>query len=122
MTSSYQHMDVLVSGWEWHVLQRISYVVVVVVVVSCTSKLIQFRPQPRFEYLIIFYSTWRFPDVHVFSVSPRVETLREAASALEQERDCILEMIQSTLNSQEIHSICSGETTLLSLYHFSPCH
>ncbi|XP_053189039.1 BAG family molecular chaperone regulator 2 [Scomber japonicus] len=45
----------------------------------------------------------------------RVETLREAASALEQERDCILEMIQSTLNSQEIHSICSGEREELTL-------
>ncbi|CAK6951627.1 BAG family molecular chaperone regulator 2 [Scomber scombrus] len=45
----------------------------------------------------------------------RVETLREAASALEQERECILEMIQSTLNSQEILSVCAGEREELTL-------
>lgn len=45
---------------------------------------------------------------HVF-FSPRVESLREAASAMEQERECILEMIQSIQNSQEMRNICAGE-------------
>lgn len=44
-----------------------------------------------------------------FVVSNRVESLREAASAMEQERECILEMIQSLQNSQEMRNICAGE-------------
>lgn len=43
------------------------------------------------------------------SVSVRVEALREAASAMEQERECILEMIQSIQNGQEMRNICAGE-------------
>lgn len=43
------------------------------------------------------------------SVCVRVETLRETASAMEQERECILEMIQSIQNSQEMRNICPGE-------------
>lgn len=39
----------------------------------------------------------------------RVESLREAASAMEQERECILEMIQSIQNGQEMRNICAGE-------------
>lgn len=39
----------------------------------------------------------------------RVEALRETASALEQEREGILEMIQSIQNSQEMRNICAGE-------------
>ena len=42
-------------------------------------------------------------------VSLRVESLREAASAMEQERECILEMLQSIQGSQEMHNICAGE-------------
>ncbi|KAI5108557.1 BAG family molecular chaperone regulator 2 [Silurus meridionalis] len=45
----------------------------------------------------------------------RVETLREAATAMEQERECLLEMIQSIQNSQEMRSICDGEREELSL-------
>ncbi|XP_026209868.1 BAG family molecular chaperone regulator 2 [Anabas testudineus] len=45
----------------------------------------------------------------------RVEALREAASAMEQERECILEMIQSIQNSQEIRNICPGEREELNL-------
>ncbi|XP_039995293.1 BAG family molecular chaperone regulator 2 [Xiphias gladius] len=45
----------------------------------------------------------------------RVEALREAASAMEQERECILEMIQSIQNSQEIRNICAGEREELNL-------
>ncbi|XP_008292233.1 BAG family molecular chaperone regulator 2 [Stegastes partitus] len=45
----------------------------------------------------------------------RVEALREAASAMEQERECILEMIQSVQNSQEMRNICAGEREELSL-------
>lgn len=45
----------------------------------------------------------------------RVETLREAASAMEQERECILEMIQSIQNSQEMRNICAGEREELEL-------
>lgn len=44
-----------------------------------------------------------------FVVSVRVESLREAASAMEQERECILEMIQSIQNGQEMRNICDGE-------------
>ncbi|XP_054654943.1 BAG family molecular chaperone regulator 2 isoform X2 [Dunckerocampus dactyliophorus] len=45
----------------------------------------------------------------------RVEALREAASAMEQERECILEMIQSLQNSQEMHNISAGEKEELTL-------
>lgn len=45
----------------------------------------------------------------------RVEALRETASAMEQERECILEMIQSIQNSQEMRNICAGEREELSL-------
>uniref|UniRef100_A0A1A8CU49 BCL2-associated athanogene 2 n=1 Tax=Nothobranchius kadleci TaxID=1051664 RepID=A0A1A8CU49_NOTKA len=45
----------------------------------------------------------------------RVEALREAAFAMEQERECILEMIQSIQNSQEMRNICAGEREELSL-------
>lgn len=45
----------------------------------------------------------------------RVEALREAASAMEQERTCLLEMIQSIQNSQEMHTICDGEREELTL-------
>lgn len=48
--------------------------------------------------------------VHAASlVSVRVETLRETASAMEQERECILEMIQSVQTGQEMRNICAGE-------------
>lgn len=39
----------------------------------------------------------------------RVEALRDAASAMEQERECILEMIQSIQNGQEMRNICAGD-------------
>ncbi|XP_034536961.1 BAG family molecular chaperone regulator 2 [Notolabrus celidotus] len=45
----------------------------------------------------------------------RVEALRETASAMEQERECILEMIQSIQNSQEMRNICAGEREELDL-------
>ncbi|XP_077438601.1 BAG family molecular chaperone regulator 2 [Vanacampus margaritifer] len=45
----------------------------------------------------------------------RVEALRETASAMEQERECILEMIQSLQNSQEMHNISAGEKEELTL-------
>ncbi|XP_040906274.1 BAG family molecular chaperone regulator 2 [Toxotes jaculatrix] len=45
----------------------------------------------------------------------RVEALREAASAMEQERESILEMIQSIQNSQEMRNICAGEREELTL-------
>nr|XP_046258218.1 BAG family molecular chaperone regulator 2 [Scatophagus argus] len=45
----------------------------------------------------------------------RVEALREAASAMEQERECILEMIQSIQNGQEMRNICAGEREELGL-------
>ncbi|KAM9726243.1 BAG family molecular chaperone regulator 2 [Menidia menidia] len=45
----------------------------------------------------------------------RVEALREAASAMEQERECILEMIQSVQSSQEMRDICAGEKEELTL-------
>lgn len=45
----------------------------------------------------------------------RVEALREAATAMEQERECLLEMIQSIQNSQEMRTICDGEREELTL-------
>ncbi|KAI4902733.1 hypothetical protein NFI96_001256 [Prochilodus magdalenae] len=44
-----------------------------------------------------------------------VEALREAATAMEQERECLLEMIQSIQSSQEMRSICDGEREELTL-------
>lgn len=40
-----------------------------------------------------------------------MEALRDAASAMEQERECILEMIQSIQSGQEMRSVCAGEAT-----------
>lgn len=45
----------------------------------------------------------------------RVEALRETATAMEQEKDCLLEMIQSIQNSQEMHTISDGEREELTL-------
>ncbi|KAM3863062.1 BAG family molecular chaperone regulator 2 [Diretmus argenteus] len=45
----------------------------------------------------------------------RVEAMRDAAAAIEQERECILEMIQSLQNSQEMRNICAGEREELTL-------
>lgn len=45
----------------------------------------------------------------------RVEALRETASAMEQERENILEMIQSIQNGQELRNICAGEREELTL-------
>ncbi|XP_012672437.1 BAG family molecular chaperone regulator 2 [Clupea harengus] len=45
----------------------------------------------------------------------RVEALRDTATAMEQERECLLEMIQSLQNSQEMRSICDGEREELTL-------
>lgn len=42
-------------------------------------------------------------------MSVRVEALREAASALEQERESIMEMIQAIQTGQEMRNICPGE-------------
>lgn len=58
---------------------------------------------------------WQGSCLVVCVVSVRVESLREAASAMEQERESILEMIQSIQNSQEMRNISTGETILLSL-------
>lgn len=55
-------------------------------------------------------------------MSVRVEALREAASVMEQERESILEMIQSLQNSQEMRNICAGEAAVqktIQLYVFS---
>ncbi|KAF4090021.1 hypothetical protein AMELA_G00044910 [Ameiurus melas] len=48
-------------------------------------------------------------------IEMRVEALREAATAMEHERECLLEMIQSIQNSQEMRTICDGEREELSL-------
>ncbi|KAI7805281.1 BAG family molecular chaperone regulator 2-like isoform X5 [Triplophysa rosa] len=48
-------------------------------------------------------------------IEMRVEALREAATAMEQERESLIEMIQSTQNSQEMRNICDGEKEELSL-------
>ncbi|XP_068183156.1 BAG family molecular chaperone regulator 2 [Antennarius striatus] len=45
----------------------------------------------------------------------RVEALREAASAMEQERESILEMLQSIQTGQEMRNICAGEKEELEL-------
>lgn len=44
-------------------------------------------------------------------LSVRVEALREAATAMEQERENILEMIQAIQTGQEMRNICAGEMT-----------
>ncbi|XP_051946142.1 BAG family molecular chaperone regulator 2-like [Xyrauchen texanus] len=48
-------------------------------------------------------------------IEMRVEALREAATAMEQERECLIEIIQSIQNSQEMRTICDGEREELSL-------
>ncbi|XP_062851963.1 BAG family molecular chaperone regulator 2 [Trichomycterus rosablanca] len=48
-------------------------------------------------------------------IEMRVEALREAATAMEQERECLLEMIQTIQNSQEMRTICDGEREELTL-------
>ncbi|XP_010771479.1 BAG family molecular chaperone regulator 2 [Notothenia coriiceps] len=45
----------------------------------------------------------------------RVEALRETASAMEQERELILETIQSIQNGQELRNVSQGEREELSL-------
>ncbi|XP_059215361.1 BAG family molecular chaperone regulator 2 [Centropristis striata] len=45
----------------------------------------------------------------------RVESLRETASAMVQERECILEMIQTIQNGQELRNISAGEKEELNL-------
>ncbi|XP_036403282.1 BAG family molecular chaperone regulator 2 [Megalops cyprinoides] len=45
----------------------------------------------------------------------RVEALREAATAMEQEKESLLEMIQSIKNSQEMRNISDGEREELTL-------
>nr|XP_033795091.1 BAG family molecular chaperone regulator 2 isoform X1 [Geotrypetes seraphini] len=45
----------------------------------------------------------------------RVEALREAASALEQEKETLLEMIQSVQNSQDMRNISDGEREELTI-------
>ncbi|TSN48478.1 BAG family molecular chaperone regulator 2 [Bagarius yarrelli] len=45
----------------------------------------------------------------------RVEALRDAATAMEQERECLIEMIQSIQSSQEMRTICDGEREELTL-------
>lgn len=52
---------------------------------------------------------------HLDQIEMRVESLREAATTMEQERECLLEMIQSLQNSQEMRTICDGEREELSL-------
>ncbi|XP_060781406.1 BAG family molecular chaperone regulator 2 isoform X2 [Neoarius graeffei] len=49
------------------------------------------------------------------SLENEVEALREAATAMEHERECLLEMIQSIQNSQEMRTICDGEREELTL-------
>ncbi|XP_056670323.1 BAG family molecular chaperone regulator 2 isoform X2 [Monodelphis domestica] len=48
-------------------------------------------------------------------VEERVEALRDAASAVEQEKEILLEMIHSIQNSQEMRQISDGEREELSL-------
>lgn len=42
-------------------------------------------------------------------MSVRVEALREGASALEQERESVMELIQAIQTGQEMRNICPGE-------------
>lgn len=46
---------------------------------------------------------------------PRVEALREAATAVEQEKEVLLEMIHSIQNSQDMRQISEGEREELNL-------
>ncbi|KAG1941583.1 BAG family molecular chaperone regulator 2 [Pimephales promelas] len=48
-------------------------------------------------------------------IEMRVEAFREEATAMEQERESLIEMIQSIQNSQEMRNICDGEREELSL-------
>ncbi|XP_073690386.1 BAG family molecular chaperone regulator 2 [Garra rufa] len=48
-------------------------------------------------------------------IEMRVEALREEATAMEQERESLIELIQSIQHSQEMRSICDGEREELSL-------
>lgn len=43
---------------------------------------------------------------------PRVEAFRDAASAMEQEKETLLEMIHNIQNSQDMRHISEGETLL----------
>uniref|UniRef100_A0A4W5PDZ2 Zinc finger protein 451 n=1 Tax=Hucho hucho TaxID=62062 RepID=A0A4W5PDZ2_9TELE len=54
-------------------------------------------------------------EISFFEEYTRVEALREAATSMEQERECLLDMIQSIKNSEEMRSICDGEREELSL-------
>jgi len=56
------------------------------------------------------------------SVFIRVEALREAASSMEQERECIVEMIHSIQSSQEMRNICAGEAANSHNLHKSKSH
>lgn len=50
-----------------------------------------------------------FPSVNqLLCAVVRVEALRDAAAAMEQERESILETVQSLQNSQEMRSISDG--------------
>ncbi len=42
-----------------------------------------------------------------------MEALREEATAMEQERECLIEMIQSIKNGQEMRSVCDGTPPVL---------
>lgn len=46
---------------------------------------------------------------NVVCVCLRVEAFREEATAMEQERESLIEMIQSIQNSQEMRNICDGK-------------
>ncbi|XP_065105697.1 BAG family molecular chaperone regulator 2 [Paramisgurnus dabryanus] len=48
-------------------------------------------------------------------IEMRVEALREAATAMEQERESLIETIHLIQNSQEMRTICDGEKEELSL-------
>lgn len=50
------------------------------------------------------YGNFRFPNFY------RVEALREAATAVEQEKEILLEMIHSIQNSQDMRQISDGES------------
>lgn len=50
------------------------------------------------------YGNFCFPNFY------RVEALREAATAVEQEKEILLEMIHSIQNSQDMRQISDGES------------
>lgn len=60
-----------------------------------------------FTFRYLQYSSILF-NLRVFL---RVEALREAATAMEQEREWLIETIQSIQNSQEMRTICDGKAT-----------